>query len=296
MGNSRGALSVCLAITLTWGLMTTEAALAGDGEREDRDRGRIVNCDRGKSIQRALDRARPGATIRVRGTCTEAVTIGKDNQVLSGVDGASITAPDTSTATITAEGRKVVIENLTVSGGNPAISVENGGSAVIRNNHVTRSGRNGIEVVASGYARIEDNIIGGATEADGNAGIGIFVARAASTDIDRNDIQNNVNDGILVNTNGFAMVRDNIISNNGRQGVLVNRGGGVYLGSFVTGGSNTIEKNSRAGLFCSGYSHVLINDDQTVSGNSPDVQVFTCQAVCTGGSKFPGLLPGCTSP
>ena len=58
------------------------AVAVGDDDDDDDDdddgpRGRqvTVDCDRGRSLQKAIDRAKPGLTIIVKGTCREHVSV-----------------------------------------------------------------------------------------------------------------------------------------------------------------------------------------------------------------------------
>ena len=80
------ALLVFLATTLAF---ASEPFSAG-GDRaavqsgaieqsEQRSVRRTVRCDRGHKLARALSRAKPGTTIRVRGHCSESVVVTTDD-------------------------------------------------------------------------------------------------------------------------------------------------------------------------------------------------------------------------
>src|SRR5215470_15481780 len=45
---------------------------------------RAVNCSRGETIAKALEKAQPGDTIRITGTCFERVTVTTDRITLDG--------------------------------------------------------------------------------------------------------------------------------------------------------------------------------------------------------------------
>lgn len=96
-----------------------------------------VNCNRGQTITRALKRARPGDTIRVRGICRERVTITTDRITLAGgnkaaLDGTGVPPGDVEfKALITVDGASgVVVRELTLRNNDPAEGVH-----VIRGAH-----------------------------------------------------------------------------------------------------------------------------------------------------------------
>ena len=52
------------------------------------DGGKRVHCERGQTLGKALERARPGDTFLVSGTCRERVTITTDQITLDGQESA----------------------------------------------------------------------------------------------------------------------------------------------------------------------------------------------------------------
>ena len=73
---------------------------------------RIVDCTRGQSIQKAIDKRNPerSLTLMIRGTCNENVTVDRDDLALVGEAGATVNG------TITIPGsRRVLIRSLKVS-------------------------------------------------------------------------------------------------------------------------------------------------------------------------------------
>jgi hypothetical protein len=92
----------------------------------------IVDCP-GQSIQDALGKKNPDRplTVVIRGVCMEPVTIKHDDVTLEG-DGGTVAAG------VAIDGaRRVVVAGLTIT--NPAgdgVTVTNGGSATISNNHI----------------------------------------------------------------------------------------------------------------------------------------------------------------
>ena len=178
------------------GLVATDLASQGPG----------VDCDREPpgALQRAIDRAQPGITVRVSGTCNESVTIpvGKDLITLDGGGNATVRVLDTTSRDIMVRGRGITITGFTIAGGQIGIDVSRGGTAVIDGNTI-----------------------------EGTARFGIIVGACSTANIVNNTIQNNVRHGIQVNGNSFAFIgfrtaddtvaSPNTIRNNGIHGINV---------------------------------------------------------------------------
>ena len=81
---------------------------------------KFVFCDKGHSIQKAVDRARDGRSIRVFGTCHEAVFINKDRITIFTNDGATVIPPAGSTAFAVGFADNVVIAGFNIWGGREA--------------------------------------------------------------------------------------------------------------------------------------------------------------------------------
>lgn len=102
-------------------LLAAVPAMAGPGTRP-------VNCSRGESLQRAVDRATPGGVIEVVGECNENVVVTTDHIRLVGVGpDAGVSTPDNGGLfgfALVLRARGVAVENMTILGG---VLVENGG-------------------------------------------------------------------------------------------------------------------------------------------------------------------------
>jgi len=71
-----------------------------------------VTCDsRRGALARVIERARDGDTVRVRGTCTETLTIDKEI-TLDGGGAASLSPESSSDSTITVDARNVTIRGF----------------------------------------------------------------------------------------------------------------------------------------------------------------------------------------
>ncbi len=253
-----------------------------------------VDCDQEHSgaLQRAIDRAQPGDTIQVRGTCHEnvAVPIGKDLITLDGGDSGAIVGPDATLNTLQVRGpRGVTIRSLTISGGRVGIDISRGATALIDGNTIENTGRNGITLGSFATANIVNNtiqnnpsqgilvtgnafgFIGFATADDTvaspniirNNGVnGISLTLSSSARIAGNTISNNVRNGINVERASQATVSDNTIDANGQNGILVTENSGVNLGSDTGAGifdapNRTVVNNVLRGISCrvGGYAN-----------------------------------------
>src|SRR5262249_41947884 len=132
---------------LSWrGMGVIKPSPAGQSQLPDDSRGwSQVDCDTEHSgaLQRAIDRASPGRTIRVTGTCHENVSIpaGKDLLTLDGGGHATISGPDATLNTILVRGpRGITITGLTITGGRVGIDVSRGSSALIDGNTIEGTG------------------------------------------------------------------------------------------------------------------------------------------------------------
>ncbi len=206
-----------------------------------------VTCGPEKTIGQAIKMLKAGDTLLVSGTCNENLTIGQEVERIT-VDGqgtATING-DSSANAVTVTGRGVTIRGFVITGGSPqAVSVADGGSAVIDGNTIQFAARNGIAVF-----------------------------RNSSADIINNTIQNNPLAGIAIQSNSSSRIgwvgppnnrisAPNTIQNNGAQGVQ------VYRGSSAQIFSNTIQNNGSHGVFVDRNSQAEIAAC-TITGNLGD--------------------------
>jgi parallel beta-helix repeat protein len=222
-----------------------------------------VDCDHEPvgALQRALDRARSGDTIRVSGTCVENLTIseGKDRLTVDGGGRATSRGPDSTVATITVRGVSATLTGLTITGGQDGIEVGRGGTATIVGNIVTNTGRHGIRVHGSGFATIVDNSV----EFNPNHGIIVTASSFALIGIASNDdvvaspnrVRNNGIQGVQVTSSSSARIVGNTISENTRNGINVERG------SSATIADNTINANRQHGIYVTENSALNLGTD-----------------------------------
>ena len=114
---------------------------------------REVDCSRGDSINEALGKQNPGRALAVviRGSCAEAVTIGRDDITLQGNGGAI-------TGGVTVNGaQRAVIAGLSIT--NPVgngITITNGASVTNQGNELNDSSGYGIFVRNGSLAIVND--------------------------------------------------------------------------------------------------------------------------------------------
>jgi parallel beta-helix repeat protein len=240
-------------------------SLAAQSQKEGPNNGwAFVDCDQEQAgaLQRAIDRATPGQTILVSGSCYENVSIppGKDRLTLDGGGIGTVVGPDVTLNTIQIRGpRAVTITGLTIHGGRVGIDVSRGSSAFIDGNTIEDAARNGITLGAFATANIVNNTIQNNASAGilvtGNAFGFIGFATADDPAASPNIIRNNGTHGISLTLSSSARIAGNTVSNNVRHGINVERG------SQATISDNTVDANGQHGIFVTENSVVNLGSD-----------------------------------
>lgn len=207
---------------------------------------KVVDCSAGGSIQEAVGSKAPDRplTVVVRGTCLEGVAITRDDVSLIGEGGGP-----TIRGSITVDGaRRAVIASLTVS--NPAgdgITITNGGSATIRNNHVDDSTGYGLFLRHASFAIVNDNTFlrnGAVNPANADAS-GIGVAMGSVVRASRNEMSGNLNAGIEVFDNSTYRSEGDTVAGNGRSAVDTFRSSYVDLRDVTAIGQVLVNQQSQ---------------------------------------------------
>jgi hypothetical protein len=173
-------------------------ASAGQADASNSHARRVVNCDAGQSINQALRRAEPGATIVVRGTCRE---------------------------------RVVITQPVTLDGGGSAVI--DGGAVATRAQQPVLPEFDGVVVIdgVTGVALLGLTVQNGASN-------GIVAAHGAAVILHDDTTQNNVFTGIVVSDNSTAEAIDSSTRSNGVAGFDVFTSSSLILrGTFVTSGN-----------------------------------------------------------
>ena len=223
-----------------------------DDDDDDGPRTRTVNCAAGQSIQSKLDRARPGDTVLVNGTCTENVVMRTNNVSLVAGTAGAIVAANANDNVVTVRALDVVVTGLAITGGTSGIALLRGGTAAVSGTTVTGYSNSGLTASQNSYGRFESNVVTG-----NNVGTGIVVVLSSSADILNNTVSSSQT-GIFMSRNGSADIVGNTISNNVGSGVLVLRGAVAEFSADVISGNapNTIEGNGGNGILCASNAAV----------------------------------------
>jgi len=227
------------------------------------------------TIQAAVNAAHPYDTIRVdAGTYQEQVHIGpgKDGLKLTGDDQAAIIlAPATMTtprAIVEVSGSlNVTIKDFTIEGpgGGPfnsidnGIRVDNGGSAIIKDNHITQIEDNPLSGIQNGVA-----ILVGRDNPQGND-----VTTGSATIID-NVIDNYQKSGIVIdNVGSSAVIEDNTILGVGptavigQNGIQISRGANADIcDNNISGNIYTPQTFAASGILLLNPGQVEVEDNR----------------------------------
>jgi len=233
----------------------------------------MVDCP-GDRLQAAVDAARPGVTILVRGVCAENVVIPDEAAriTLDGQGSATIRGPNPAAATIQVFGRGITIRGFTITGGSAGVLLFRGGTAIIDRNTIQNTNSYGIAVAQHSYAviignTIQSNPVGIVVQEGSSARIGVQNPddRTPRGNVIRN---NGVDGGVRINQNSSARLAMNIISDNAGPGVSV-------LGaSFAVVSSNRIDGNAGDGVTVTQNSAVQLGGDLGVLGPPNETNVL----------------------
>ncbi|HLK36456.1 MAG TPA: right-handed parallel beta-helix repeat-containing protein [Polyangiaceae bacterium] len=251
----------------------------GFGRGHDDDSQRFVDCDRGETIQEALRTVLPGDTLFISGTCNENVTVSSPTGQFNGVtfDGrgtASISGPNTTQNTLELDGvSNFTVRGLRISGGFDGLSVNTGSQIAVDTVVVDHAGRHGIHFQRGTTmafiinSTIQNNPQNGVIVNENSyARIGFTSGVGASED-DTGPcvIQGNGGHGIRIQRSSSARVYTNTISHNGQNGV------NIESASYAEIATNTINGNAKNGVAVTENSTLhLGNPTGTKTEDNPD--------------------------
>lgn len=221
-----------------------------------------VNCSKGQTISAALERGTAGKPlfVTVKGTCTEHVTIARDDVTLQGdpESGGTVGGPDSSTDVIVVTGNRTRLENLTITGGNNGIRVGGmfnvalhkivvlgaanhgvlvrAGDVSITSSRVEQAGVDGLHLQRQASARVVESLFGK------NQGSGIIAQQGSSLSASWCVIEDNAANGIRIMTGSQATLINNSVTRNGSDGII------GYLGSILDLQGNEVSFNQESGV------------------------------------------------
>lgn len=229
---------------------------------------RTVNCDKGETIQAAIEKSESRAErleILVSGTCDESLVIRRSEVTIDGGGSATLLGPVSVFAdnvwlynlTVKTSGRGIVVSNGSARVWSAALTGNNGEGLLLRRNAfvwlrdstVTDNAGAGISVDAS---KIDVQN----TTVSGNGSHGIALAFNSQSTISESTITENGGSGILLTAGSQANIDNNVINNNANHGV------NGYLRTTLVLHGNEIAYNSWAGVAGFGRTTIQIGGAQ----------------------------------
>lgn len=229
-----GALAALLTMAATPAMADPDAFRGG----ADFWHPRVVDCDRGHRLARAVAHARPGETLRVSGVCRETVTVLTDGLTLDG--GGTATLDGGGQDAVTIDGaHRVSLQAITIQQAATGVVVKGGASVTLRQITVQGS-RTGIRVDGAATADVidsvtQDNAVNG-VEVDGNAAVrfsGQFTSQ-----------RNNVFGLVLGNNANATFSNATAVVNANTLGIQIGIGSSATLADAAT----TVTANDNASL------------------------------------------------
>jgi len=174
---------------------------------------RKVDCNKGQTIQHALDNA-PAASpdtyiISISGTCRESISIGRSNITIDGNQGPT---PPTVEGNINILVPSVRLQFITVTGPGHGVRVTTAGNATLANVNIINNDGEGLYVRRHGFALLVR------TNIAGNNGPGAIL-EGASLDVSNSNIVGNLGPGIVVDAGSDVTIRGTQVAENGEDGV-----------------------------------------------------------------------------
>jgi hypothetical protein len=247
--------------------------------RDDDSPQKYIDCDRGETIQAMLPRLRPGNTLNIKGTCNENVTVSSPTGQFNGVtfDGsgtAIIAGPNATENTLELDGvSNFTVRGLEITGGFDGLSVNTGNQIAVDTVVVENTGRHGIHFqrgTAMAFvinSTIQNNPQNGIIVNENSyARIGFTSGVGASEDdTGPCTIQGNGGHGIRIQRSSSARVYTSTISNNGQNGV------NIESASYAEIATDVINGNVKNGVAISENSTLhLGNPSGTRNEDNPD--------------------------
>lgn len=223
-----------------------------------------VDCASGDKVNDALSRSDPTEplTITIKGTCTEAVFVGRDDVTLDADSaGGGIVAPPGAFSALSLNGaHRVNLGPLTLSGGNTVLLASNGSSVFGSGLHVTGGTNTGIAVDLGASAQIHDSTV------DGNStGIAAFTGGSAS--VSGGTVTNSGTFGVSADGGALRLDGGLVVDHSGIDGVFIAHGAAAEIGDRVT-----VEHSGAAGVFAYvGGSAQLFGDGVVIDHNDHGV-------------------------
>lgn len=298
-----------LILALALALVAADAAGKSKGKEGRDDRGRVVDvdCDRGRSLNDALERRDASLDVRVRGTCVEDVVVRRGNVTLRGIDGAtiqgSISFDPNDPANEAAAYGAVFMQDLTVMGASGSgISVLAGARVTAELVRVSGSGGSGIRVDDGGHLSCID------CESYANGGNGLIAVSNATVRLEGDGFfSDNAVSGISIGSSAALTLANElpndpepvVVTTNGNleNGVVIFGGGSVLVDTEGTVEAHGNGSGPGVGNFGSGFligtgSSGFMSGVVNASGNDAGVFSVAGSLLMFGDANVSGNLIG----
>ena len=273
----------CLVLAIGLFAAASSAEVEKVGSANKNQVTRFVNCDKpGRSLARAVKKARPGDTIKVSGTCNERIRIAKGPLTIDGrnsavIDGTSVPPNDVEfNGLITVDGAHgVTIRGLTVQN-NPAEGVLGiGGANFVLEDIVLQGHFRGVLLSDSSVELDGVTVLGGAVGFQAVSGSSVIVTGNVDISMTQAEAFSLLNaSGEL--RGGFLNVHDNL----GAFNLIVVGGSTLSILGFETSGDGRISVMSNQGP-----GILLANGALEIGGVVPSTPV-----VESSGNTGPGIV------
>ncbi len=220
-----------------------------------------AECDKGKTLAKALEQAKPGETIEIQGICREAVTIITDGVTLVGSGNASIDGGGKTAVTVNGV-QRVVLQNLTIQNGHLGLLATAGASLTLRNTTVQNNANSGVRLEGKSSLEISDGTI------QGNKFNGLEVDRASEVKVSGRFLsQNNQVFGVALNNASSAtFVQATATMQNNTLGMQI----GANSSTFIVDAATTVttSNNLATGLTVVSGSTLFVFEGKVVAENN----------------------------
>ncbi len=242
-------LCVFMCVGLVW-----LVCLSVEAKNESGVKTILVDCDKGDSINEALEEKANALTIEFSGTCYESVVIRRDNVTIRGVSpGATIVStnedPDIyfTGAVVLMGASNIVLEDFTAENGKNGVSLLGGSAAVLRGLTVQDNTVHGVTMLEGSSAFLENctvlrNLRWGISVWNNSS---LEFAPFATTVSNENEVGLIVSNGGVVEGFGVSYVEAN---GNSSAGFFV-QVGGILQGCSVTARLNALGVGMAGGSF-----------------------------------------------
>jgi hypothetical protein len=271
---------------LAIGVVLCGSASQVSADDNDRPQAWSVNCNAGQSIARAVQRAAPGDTIVVTGTCRERVVItqpvslhGRGTAVIDGSGAARARAllPELDGVIVVDGTTGVALSSLTVRNGRSNGIVATRGAAVIVKDVIAEGNAfMGLSVSDNSVVEIVDSV----TRSNGVSGFDVFtssslILRGTFTASDNASSGGEINGQSIVELRGAQVT----IANNAAFGIIAGSQSQLAVFGFeaARGSTLNVSGGAVAGIGLAGVSSLTLFSDTivTVANNGVGILVTT---------------------